>query len=220
MSSSILFLGKKNDKYVNQALKFCRDNFSDIFCYLGEWGDPFPEDIGYIDYNYIISYLSRWILPDHLLKKAKIAAINFHPAPPEYPGFGGNNFALYEQAKEFGVTCHHMAPKVDSGKIIAVKRFPIFTGDNISSLLDRTYIYQLGLFYDIMGGIINSGNIPSSNEHWNKQPYTRKMLDEISHIKADMSQEEISKRVRATSFNSWKPTVIIGDYVFELRNNK
>ena len=64
-------------------------------------------------------------------KKSKTAAINFHPASPEYPGTGCNNFALYENAGEYGVTCHYMAPKADTGKIIKVKRFPVFANDDV-----------------------------------------------------------------------------------------
>ncbi len=75
--------------------------------------------------DYIISYLSRWVVPAELLERARRAAVNFHPASPDYPGIGCNNFALYENAAEYGVTCHHMAPRVDSGEIIAVRRFPV-----------------------------------------------------------------------------------------------
>ena len=72
-----------------------------------------------------MSYLI-WVVPEWLLRKAKIAAINFHPASPDYPGIGCRNFALYENAKEYGVTCHHMSATIDTGSIIEIKRFPIF----------------------------------------------------------------------------------------------
>lgn len=116
-----------------------------------------PEDIGWWDGEYIISYLSRWVAPEYLLKKAKVAAINFHPASPDYPGIGCNNFALYEEAKEYGVTCHHMEPRVDVGKIITVERFPVFPTDTVATLLLRTYDYQLVLFYKIMNIILGGG---------------------------------------------------------------
>ena len=37
-------------------------------------------------------------LSQNLLKKAKKSAVNFHPASPDYPGIGCNNFALYDNA--------------------------------------------------------------------------------------------------------------------------
>ncbi len=67
--------------------------------------------------KYIISFVSPWIIPENLLNSAQKAAINFHPGPPDYPGTGCYNFALYEGTKKYGVTAHHMEKKVDTGNI-------------------------------------------------------------------------------------------------------
>lgn len=218
-NKSILFLGKKNEEHVDKALNLCRSNFKDVMVYLAEWGDSLPEDIGWWDGDYIISYLSRWILPESLLKKAKTAAINFHPAPPEYPGYGPNNFALYEGVQEYGVTCHHMTPEVDAGPIIAVKRFSLFPTDTIATLLARTYDYQLVLFYDIMNLILQEKELPRADENWTRKPFTRKQLDELSQITPDMTREEIEKRIKATSFEGWKPTIELQGFLFEYKKD-
>ena len=123
---SILFLGKKKDENTLKAIDFIKSNFENREIFLGDWGDPFPEKLDSWEGDYIVSYLSRWIVPALLLKRAKTAAINFHPASSSYPGIGCNNFALYNQEESFGVTCHYMLPMVDTGKIIASKIFPIF----------------------------------------------------------------------------------------------
>jgi methionyl-tRNA formyltransferase len=217
---SVLFLGKKEDEHVEKALKFCQLNFTDVTAYLGKWGDPLPENIGRWEGEYIISYLSRWVVPEYLLKKAKIASINFHPASPNYPGFGCINFALYEEAKEYGVTCHHMASRVDTGAIIAVKRFPVFPTDNVATLLSRTYDYQLVLFYEIMSIIIEGKELPVSEERWTRRPFSRKELNELGRITPDMTKEEIAKRIRATTFGMWKPTIELQGFVFELKTEQ
>jgi methionyl-tRNA formyltransferase len=186
---SILFLGKKKDEHTEKALKFCQLNFSDVTAYLGKWGDPFPEDIGWWESEYIISYLSRWVIPEYLLQKAKVAAINFHPASPSYPGIGCNNFALYEEATEYGVTCHHMAARVDTGAIIAVKRFPVFPEDNVATLLLRTYDYQLVLFYEIISLILNGKELPITEEQWTRKPFSRKEFNALGRITSDMTKE-------------------------------
>lgn len=217
--ASVLFLGKKNDPYVERALRFCRCNFTDVIAFLGEWGDPLPEDIGFWYGDYIISYLSRWIVPEYLIEKARIAAINFHPAPPEYPGIGCNNFALYEGAESYGVTCHHMASRVDTGRIISTKRFPIFSSDNVASLLLRTYEYQLVLFYEIVGHVLSSNEpLPTSDEDWSRKPFTRKEFNELCRIRPEMSQEEIRKRAKATTFGDWAPTMEVNGFVFKLQS--
>jgi methionyl-tRNA formyltransferase len=178
-----------------------------------------PENISRWEGNYIISYLSRWVVPESLIKKAKIAAINFHPASPEYPGIGCNNFALYENTKEYGVTCHYMYPKVDTGKIISVKRFPVFVNDDVNSLLLRTYDFQLTLFYEIIGKILNGETLPESSEQWSRKPFTRKEFNELFKITAEMDEAEIKKRIRATNYLQFKPTINIKGYEFELKVN-
>jgi methionyl-tRNA formyltransferase len=216
-NDSILFLGKKNDEHCKKALDFVKQNFENVEAYLGVWGDTLPEDIGWWEGEYIISYLSRWVVPEHLIKRAKAAAINFHPASPEYPGIGCNNFALYENTKEYGVTCHYMNPQVDTGKIIDVKRFPVFSSDDVSSLLSRTYAFQLTLFYEIVGKILAGESLPESSEKWSRKPFTWKEFNELNKIRGDMDEEEISKRIRATNYLQFKPIIDVNGYEFELK---
>src|SRR5512141_50074 len=148
-SYSLLLLGKADDPDCIRALEYCQQAFAPVTHCLGRWGDPLPPAVQAWEGDYIISYLSRWVVPEALLQRAHKAAINFHPASPEYPGIGCNNFALYEGAAQYGVTCHHMAAKVDTGSIIAVKRFPVLPEDDVESLLKRTYEHQIVLFFEI-----------------------------------------------------------------------
>lgn len=211
----ILFFGKKHDSHCHKALKFCESLFN-TEAYLGLLGMPFPEDLGHCEFDYIISYLSPWIIPKYILDIAKKAAINFHPAPPEYPGIGCINFALYEDVEKYGVTCHHMNHAVDTGEIIAVKRFAVYQNDTVETLLNRSYDYQLSLFYDIISFIFNGQILPVSSEKWSRKPFTRKELDKLSTITPDLNNEEINKRVRATNFKNWKPCIEINGHKFEL----
>lgn len=217
---SVLFLGKERDEHVAAALEFCQSNFTDVTAHLGKWGDPLPEAVGGWDGDYIISYLSRWVVPEHLLNRATFAAINFHPASPEYPGIGCNNFALYEEAREYGVTCHHMTSHVDTGAIIAVERFPVFASDNVATLLSRTYAYQLVLFYEVVSSILEGKKLPESEERWARRPFTRREFNELGRITPDMTKEEIAKRIRATTFGRWRPALELQGFVFELRSEQ
>lgn len=214
---ALLFLGKKEDTYCTKGLNFCLANFKNVTTCLGNWGEPLSDDILKWKGDYIISYLSRWIIPESLLANARIGAINFHPAPPDYPGIGCFNFALYEGAKEYGVTCHHMKPNVDTGDIIEVKRFPILLTDDVAQLITRTYDYQLVLFYKIMSLIILGEKLPQSKEKWIRKPFTRKELDELSRITPEMDKLEILRRIKATYFGSWKPVIELYGISFELK---
>jgi methionyl-tRNA formyltransferase len=214
-NDSILFLGKKQSDDCRQALEFCQQQFSNVAFALGEWREPFPESFRSWRGDYIISYLSRWVVPASLIERASKAAINFHPASPEYPGIGCTNFALYEGAAEYGATCHHMAARVDTGAIIAVKRFPILASDTVASLLEKTYAKQLELFYEVTGHILKNEPLPSSRETWTRPPFSRAEFNQLSQIAPNMSPEEIAARIRATSYGPWQPTVTLGGHTFQ-----
>jgi len=217
---SLLFLGKADDADCRQAFEYCERNFSRVIHCLGKWGVPFPDAARNWEGDYIVSYLSRWVVPDDLLRAARKAAINFHPAPPEYPGIGCNNFALYENAKEYGVTCHHMAPKVDTGRIIAVRRFPIYDNDDVEALLKRTYEYQLSLFFEMAKLMTEGKELPFSQEIWTRPPFTRKQFNELFKITPEMDKDEIARRVRALTYGPYRPYVEIKGYKFVYADRK
>jgi methionyl-tRNA formyltransferase len=216
-ATSILFLGKAGDLDCSRVLAFCQERFMDVTHCLGVWGDPLPAFARDWEGDYIISYLSRWVVPDFLLMRARKAAFNFHPASPDYPGIGCNNFALYEDAKEYGVTCHHMAPKVDTGAIIAVRRFPVYPADGVAELLARTYEHQIALFFEIVGLLAEGKELPFSDETWTRPPFTRVQFNELFVVRPEMSREEISRRIRAVSYKHWQPYTVVQGYRFEYK---
>lgn len=204
-TKSVLFLGKNNDPLTQAAYQFCKNTFSNTTFFSGNWGDAFPAEARVWKGDLIISYLSRWIIPESVLKSAGEAAINFHPAPPEYPGIGGLNFALYEGAKTFGVTCHHMLPAVDAGPIISTQRFPIHQNDSVETLHMRTATVLHQLFYEIILLLEKDQPLPQTHQSWSKTKTTRKDLDGLMKLTSDMTEVEIKKRIRSTQFGQWIP---------------
>jgi len=196
----VLFIGKKDDYYSGIAAQFIQLHFPNSKIVFSSRHIPFPEELFEWKGDYIISYLAQWIIPAALLSNAGIAAINFHPGPPAYPGIGCTNFALYNGEKEFGITCHHMQPMVDSGSIIAVRKFPILPDDTVYSLTHRCYAEIINLFYFIITGIIQGKELPKTDEAWLRKPYTRKQLDALCELTNDMDQAEINRRLKATTF--------------------
>lgn len=148
----------------------------------------------------IISYLCPWILPGWLLERATLAAINFHPGPPEYPGIGCTNFALYDEAPVFGVTCHHMAPQVDAGPIIAVRRFQVSPDDSVRSLTLRCYEHLFLLYEDVLGRLRHGDPPPEADERWTRRPYRRSELDALCRLDCNMDEREMARRIRATTY--------------------
>ena len=214
-SYSLLFLGKADDPDCSRALEYCQQHFAPVTHCLGRWGDPLPDPARNWQGDHIISYLSRWVVPPEVLAHARKAAINFHPASPHYPGIGCNNFALYEDAAEYGVTCHHMAPQVDTGRIIAVRRFPVLPEDTVSTLLQRTYENQIALFIEIAALMAEGRDLPAAAETWTRRPFTRREFNALFRVTPDMSRAEIARRIRATSYGRYQPYLEIEGFRFE-----
>lgn len=102
-------------------------------------------------------------------------AINFHPAPPEYPGVGSASLAIYDQRTEHGVTAHLMEDQFDTGLILAVRRFPIQQRGYVA-LWNRSLDECLKLFQDVVRDV-SRGVVPVSEERWARRAYTRKEFE-------------------------------------------
>lgn len=196
----VLFLGKAGDELCARAAAYLTRHAVHTTVQMGKRGDPFPLVDPEVRFDYLISYLSPWVVPTELLQRVRHAAINFHPGPPEYPGIGCTNFALYEGATTYGVTCHHMHPVPDTGPIIRTVRFPIYETDTVLSLTQRCYAYLAQLFYEIVDCLLRDQPLPSTTERWVRRPFRRSELNELCRLTSDMSQEEIQRRIRATTF--------------------
>jgi methionyl-tRNA formyltransferase len=207
--TKVLFIGKADNGYAKTAADFIRLHFENPQIVFSKRTESFPHQLLDWEGDLIISYLAQWILPKQLLEKAKLAAINLHPGPPEYPGIGCTNFAVYNQEKEFGITCHHMKAKVDSGSIIMVRRFAIFPADTVYSITQRCYVVILHSFFELMSEYLKGKGFPESNENWTRKPYTRKQLNELCELRPEMSKEEVQRRIKATTYGDkvWAVTM-------------
>ncbi len=213
----VLFLRKKDNEYAQRAEDFIRKHFPGALIFSGSRRDKLPAEVLNWKGDLMVSFISSWIYPQELLNNAGYAAINFHPGSPEYPGTGCTNFAVYEGAKEYGITCHHMKAMVDSGSIIKVKRFGIGEADTVYSITQQCYRLIEESFYEIMNGILEGKPLPETTETWKRKPYTRKQLDELCHIRPEMSEEEINKRIKATTYKTPWAFTKIGNHIFKLQ---
>jgi methionyl-tRNA formyltransferase len=213
----VLFLSKKDNEYAQRAADFIFDHFREPLLFAGSRNEPLPPEVLNWKGDLIISFISHWIFPDSLLNNAGMAAINLHPGSPEYPGTGCTNFAIYNGEKEYGVTGHHMRGTVDSGDIIAVKRFPLKKEDTVYEVTQQCYKLIEEMFYEIMECILQGRPLPRSSEKWTRKPYTRKQLNELCEIRPDMSAEEIDRRIKATTYKTPWAFTKVGNRVFKLQ---
>jgi len=213
----------KRDAWSEKAGQLAQIVFGDRLVWIqGSVGDPFPKEAIPPRSDYLLSFLSPWIIPRQVLATAKVS-INFHPASRDYPGTGCYNFCLYEGATYYGATCHHMVESVDRGKIIEERRFRVLDNETVETLKFRTMIVMLSLYHDIVADIVAGQPLPEAAESWSRRPFTRAQLNELCRISPDMGQDEIARRVRATVYPGRPgPTIILGgtEFRYDVPNRK
>ena len=171
-------------------------------------------------------FRSYFVLPKALLDRAQIAAINFHPAPPEYPGSGCVNWALYEGATQYGVTAHMMNEKIDNGAIIECRRFPILPQDDVCTLLARAHHKTYDLIVDITTGLFLEGKAFLSirlaawhNEKWRGEARPMSEIDRLQVVNVSCGQDELANVIRATYTPEWQPAIHLHGYTFVLKRD-
>jgi methionyl-tRNA formyltransferase len=207
MSPRVILLAKQ-ERFSREASAIAEAAFgADVATYTGAVGDPEPEALRTGSPEYLISFLSPWIVRKPSLDRAG-TAINFHPGSTDYPGIGCYNFALYEGATEFGAVCHHMLAKVDTGELVMERRFPVLPEDSVETLKLRTMETMIDMFREIVALIAAGQPLPRADAHWTRRPFTRREMEALKVIEHDMPQDEIDRRVRATVYPGYPGPVM------------
>ena len=220
-----LFFGRSGCIHTDKALAHLKHLGFGTTCVVSERrGQQLPENTLHWKGEYIFCFRSFFLLPKKLIDRSEIAAINFHPAPTEYPGNGCLNFALYDQAKLYGVTAHLMNEKIDNGTILECRRFPILHHDNVDSLLQRTHHKMLDLFFDITNGLYLDGGgflekmlTASETERWNGPCRRISELEKLRTVDVGSSKQELDRTIRATHTDAFPTKIHLHGYDFFLR---
>ncbi|MDD5120684.1 MAG: formyltransferase family protein [Candidatus Omnitrophica bacterium] len=168
--------------------------------------------------GYVFNFLSDKILKGPLLK---LKNINFHPAPPEWPGRGSASLALFAGDKHYGATAHIMSSSVDSGKILLVKRFPISPLDSCEYVFRRGQQASLSLFKKAVNYISKHGRLPPPcGLAWKRKPSTKKEFQKWL-ILDPKNKKEFIKKIKASVHSKFDgPYVVIHGYKFALVTRK
>lgn len=220
----VLFLGRNACEATEKALNLLRTLGCEITSVVSSGrGERLPHGVEDWCGDLILSFRSLFVLPKAVLGRASMAAVNFHPAPPEYPGSGCLNFALFEDARMFGVTAHLMNERVDNGSILECRRFPILHTDTVDTLLERTHTKLLDLFYDVVIDLVQRGTVSlqerlshASRETWRGLARKMRDLELLQNVSSDVSEEHLRRVVRATFTERFPPYIIIHGYRFVL----
>jgi methionyl-tRNA formyltransferase len=202
---TVLFFGREGCSRTRDVLKLLEAKAQTVeFFESSHRGEQLPSRVTDWSGDLIFCFRSFHVLSPHQIGRATIGAINFHPGPPEYPGSGCTNWALLEGAKQFGVTAHLIAEKIDSGPILSAERFEIFPTDNIESLLSRTHDALASLALRTIEKIFSLDEpgkrsllASAPAEQWSGRSRPMRELDELRRVSSEISPQELENRIRA-----------------------
>ena len=171
--------------------------------------------------DFLFNFLSPTFVPSDVLRAVKRASINFHPAPPEWPGVGSASYALYENDVTFGATAHLMTEEFDAGQIIRTVRFPIAPDDTCDRLFDRALNFSLILFYEVLFEIAQGGQVSLAKETWKRKAISRAEFERWMTLSPLDPPGEIQRKVRALRHSSYAgPFIEVAGFRFELPPRK
>lgn len=147
------------------------------------------------------------IIPENLLKNAKIKAINIHPSLlPKYRGASPIQSAILDDAKKTGVSIIEMSPKIDDGGILAQAPIDIEPDDDAETLKGILSILGLKLLVKALPEIIK-GKLEAKPQDLKEVTLTHKFKKEDGEINWQKRPEEIYAQIRA--LNPWPGTYTI-----------
>src|SRR6195952_1424718 len=150
----------------------------------------------------LIAYVTPEIVSADTLARLGYGAINFHPGPPDYPGWAPSHFALYQRATEFGATVHFMVEQVDAGPIIDVARFPIPADISVLGLEGLAYGHLAQLFWRMAKSLASETAAPPALAiAWGRRKYSRRAYRAICDIPLDIAKDEFERRIKVFGGN-------------------
>lgn len=179
-----------------------------------QWGVPVCglEDVyGEKDMTFLSLEFDRLVVPD---KFASDQLFNVHfSLLPAYKGMYTSAIPLLRQETYAGVTLHRIDAGIDTGPIVAQRRFPVEETDTSRCLYEK-YIHNgtvLACAY-LERLIYQPGEIPSQPQPVAGSSYfSRKALD-YGHLEVDLCQtaQGVIDQVRAFAFREYQLPVVSG----------
>jgi methionyl-tRNA formyltransferase len=158
---------------------------------------PFLEAIRDARADVLLVWSYSMLLPPELIALAGRSAVNVHGGLlPEYRGGHVMNWAIANGELETGVTLAHLDAGIDTGPVIAQRRFPIEWHDDAASIRER--LKREGqILLETWWAAIESGTAPRAAQDESKARYYRMRAVDDGLVDWTQSSVAIYNLVRA-----------------------
>lgn len=144
----------------------------------------------------LIAFVTSVLVPNRILSRLGYGAYNFHPGPPNYPGWMPSHFATYDKTTDFGVTAHAITQRVDAGPIVGVDLFAVPPHTSVLELEKMAFVALARLFWGLAPQLATQGApLPEMPMQWRGRRTTRKTYAQMCEILPDISKKELDRRV-------------------------
>ena len=158
---------------------------------------PFITELRALNPDIILVWSYSMILPPEVIEVPRLGCINLHGGLlPEYRGAHVMQWAIINGENETGATLHYIDEDIDTGAIIADRRFPITKDDDAASVRQKLKYTGIQLLNDSWESIV-SGTILGISQDESKAKYYRLRTPEDGLIDWSMSNTNIYNHIRA-----------------------
>ena len=149
-----------------------------------------PEDV-----DVLVSFLYWRLIREPLISLGRIGCLNFHPAPlPDFRGLGGYNVAVLEGLREWGVSCHFVDERFDTGDLVEVERFAIEPDAHTALSLDLESGERLvGLFGRVLERLLAGEELPREPQG----PGRYVSREEFERLRVVRPGDDLGRKLRA-----------------------
>lgn len=162
---------------------------------------PFVDALSAVRPDLIVVWSYSMILPADVLQVPPLGAVNVHGGLlPQYRGPHVTQWAIINGEREWGVTLHYIDEGVDTGPIVADRRFALLESDDALSIRARMKDAGATLL-STWGPRLASGSAPRIEQDPAGARYWPCRTPEQGRLTWTMTAESISRLVRALAAN-------------------
>jgi methionyl-tRNA formyltransferase len=149
--------------------------------------------------DYIFSFYYRFMIPEQILKCAKIAALNMHGSLlPKYRGRAPVNWAILHGETETGATLHVMEAKPDAGDIVGQVAVSINPDETATDVFSKVSQAAVSVIDEVLPSLLE-GIVPRKSNELQKGSYFGGRKPADGQIHWNQTAKRVHDLVRAVA---------------------
>ena len=171
-----------------------------------EPGNDLASRLGDIKVDWLLSISNLSLIPDAVLEKATLGAVNFHDGPlPRYAGLNAPLWALMAKERQHGISWHMIEGGVDEGDVIEQRLFDLTDHDTALSINTSCYAAAIESF-DAVLEQLESGNLKRVKQDLSQRNYCAGTDRPAAAARIDFSKstEDILALVRGLEHGDYR----------------